>query len=289
MIFSLANSYSGHTLLSLFLNNQPQITHLGDTILEKSKKGRAYCSCGKLTIDDPFWEKVYNYTNYNEIENSIFDKSLMYRIIYFYPNLKYIQQPFSINKKLIRFKNVFGQFYDYMQKLFQPSVFIYGKIRIEAINFLSLQNIPIKIIHLSKSPIEFVASMKNRRQKRGTKVGYSNISEFSKVWLRYNERILKIKEKSKKCSVLHLDYSDFCKETEYSVKKICDFINVQFDNRFLDPFPSQQHLIGADSVILRFKRIEKDRSRSDILTDKEKMIVNKITSICSKKLGYVFD
>ena len=81
---------------------------------------------------------------------------------------------------------------------------------------------------------------------------------------------MQINEKSSNCSVIRIDYSAFCYDPESTLRDVCKFLNISFEKGLLNPFPNTQHIIGADSIVLKFKKLNNNRSKIKIIYKKKR-------------------
>jgi hypothetical protein len=249
----------------------------------KERKGKALCSCGKLTTQDSFWKPIYEWKNYNEIERTIFKRNILFWVVFYFPVLAPLQRLFAKTSIGKAFTSQFVSFFSFMEEYTDSKVFIFGQKGLHEVTFLASQNIPISIIHLSKHPLEFVSSLKYRFINKQNKI---SIRHLANVWVRYNKRVLEISERAKNCKYIHVDYYGFCRKTESILKNICLFLDIPFEKQMLHPHPHNQHIIGADSVTKSFSGLKKNLSRIEILNEIEIKKTIAVTGNVARKLKY---
>ena len=285
LIFSMANSFSGHTLLSLLLNSHNSLSHLGDTISsKKNAKYRLSCFCGKTTNECHFWKRVYSWEKFESLRWN-FPKNKLYKTVFYFPELFPIRWLLVKYKKELRdYIQLLIDFSTYVTNLTQKKYLIYGRKRIIDVRLAIASNIRTKIIHLSKSPYEFSVSCRRRKKD-------IPIENFARLWLRYNNYVYKCQKQNLNTEYLHIRFSELCKNPESELQKVCDYLNVGFDSKMLEPsLVDSHHIIGADSVVTKpFSEIKKNDSGKDLITTEEKIIIRRLTSSLAEKLGHSFD
>jgi hypothetical protein len=282
MVFSMATSHSGHTLLSLYLNAHPRITHLGDTLSSKiNYKKRIFCSCGKRTVDCKFWQKIYAWNNF-EFVRTAFPNNQLLKMVFYSPLFFVIQKKIVHNfPKIKKYVVSLLRFNSFVAQTTGSDIFVFGRKKFSDPLVVAASGTRIKIIHLTKSPLDFVVSHKKRYS--GQSVEY-----FAFLWLRYNFNVYAIKTLRHLCDYIHIRFNDFCQEPELTLRRINDFLGIEYNEQMLHPIVfGNQHIIGADSVVKRkFTGIRTSATNLDILSKVEKAKVIKITLPLSRLLGY---
>lgn len=278
----MAISHSGHTLLSLYLNAHPRITHLGDTLSSKTRyKQRLFCLCGERTIDCKLWQKIYSWNKFEFVRTS-FPSNQLLKIIFYSPLFFLIQK--IIVQTFPNIKEYAGsliKFNTFIAQIAGSDIFVFGRKRIPDPLVVAASGTRIKIIHLTKSPLDFVVSHKKRYSER-------SIEYFSLLWLRYNFNVFAFKTLIPWCDYIHIRFNDFCQEPELTLRGLSDFLGVEYDDQMQHPVVfGDQHLIGADSVVKnKFTGIRISETNLNVLSRAEKAKVAKITSPLSSLLGY---
>ena len=285
MIFTMTCSYSGHTLLSLFLDSHPQLSDLGDTILPLYSNDRPPpCKCGKNTNECDFWKAISTLPENKTLQQGM-SHNLAYKAIFSMP------QFYSLQKLLLKFspylqryvKNIIS-YNNYITEQNGTDYLLYGKKRLQDYFIALSHGMPLKVIHLTKHPIAFVHSSLKRKEK-----SHSDIRSASKLWLRYNSTILRSKTVFPSIKYIHIKYEDFCANPENTIKDLCSFIGVPFFDSMLNPEESKHHMIGSYSIITRkFENIKLPDLNDNSISEDDSKIILEITGKLAHEMGYTF-
>jgi len=280
---SLANSYSGHTLLALFLNSSEYITCLGDTIISTNLKGSKMCSCGEKTANCSLWQHIYNCEYYSNLENSPAN-NLIYRLSFKYNQLSKIQKLMAQLPTIRTYYESLYKFCTYVKQYTKTDVFVHGSKKIFNMYILALLNVPMRVIHLTKHPIDYAASVKSRKIK-----GQIQIKEIVKKWVEYNKKVFELKDLSSNCDYIHIRYDDFCNNTQDILVQICSFLEVPFSDTMLQPDNRSQHIVGAASIVKkRFEGLRSPKNPENYLSSSDMSEIKNISEPFASQLGYTF-
>ena len=271
----MACSNSGHTLLGLLINNSPEIIHLGDNLVDKQTRYALPCRCGKQISECENWNIIESFPEHSRLIKGPINPYFYYLYhLYILINLKKHPKALKLFPKQYVFKSYFTRdLYSYHSKirqLFDKEVFIDGTKRKEVIYMMALKSNGFRIIHLTKSPLDFVYS-KLKRESTTLRQIISN-SKFDNLYFEknqthlqklvknileqyynYNKFVLAIKEIFD-IEYIHIKYEFLCTRTGEELDKLFDFLQVsklpQYQN-----FDNNQCLIGARSIVQNFQKI----------------------------------
>jgi hypothetical protein len=281
---SLANSHSGHTLLSLILDNHASLTHVGDTISVKERYAeRIDCSCGKKTKDCYFWRNIYEWEKFDRLRwgfpGSAFIKAV------FYTNLFSPMQRIIVKKSssVREYAKILLEFSTFVTEMANTELLVYGRKRPYDVRLLLAYGVNVKVVHLTRHPMGFAASCRRNERK-----GHLGVEHSAKHWRRYNANVYSLQDYNSLCDYIHIPYELLCNDSEKTVSRLCSFLNVDYDGRMLNRVnPKEHHLIGADSLIKKpFVGIKKPHLNIEILTRNEEKKVYKLTQHVAMKLKY---
>jgi hypothetical protein len=149
------------------------------------------------------------------------------------------------------------------------------------IKFLSQHlNCELKVIHLIKDGRGVFDSCKRYRP---------NWSDRSAIMLwknanKYIERALNYVEKTNRYRLL---YTDLVSNPEYEIKKLCDFIGVEYTSNLINFRNSQHHIIGNARMRLgRKTKIYYDEKWRKSLSAKQLKLFNRLAGRLNSKYGY---
>jgi len=257
--YLMCPSYHGATVVSLMLNNHPDVTCLGDTLPPRSYD--ASCSCGNPVSSCAFWKEVEN-----RMETDRFAQSE--RLLPYWPILLGSERiNFLVNRSLEKllltgyfnlpitmlFRNHFKKtalisqtFYRLAMSYFDTKEFIDVKkpfLTIFAGNTLS-RECPAKVLHITRDPRGYLYSFRKHK-------GNISPSIICRDWLRYHGSVERLKRPPFSYPVLTLRYEDLCRDPQDGVKQILSFFELSDENLMIKP-GRNTHLIGNSKAINRF-------------------------------------
>lgn len=211
-IFVLGMSHSGSTLLGRMLDMHPRMLCVGELmrIKEAIKQGLP-CSCGKLIPECEFWRE---YISLIEKENNF------------------------------NYKRFTPEFYDKLRKASENEVMVdLSKNKpVRLINgFISSRNWKSSragFILLLRDPRGVAASLLRRRDRGLEKF----LSRYVK-WMKRFERFIR----KRRDRVIVVRYEDLCLYPENEIKRICEFIGVDFEKGMSLPVDKTHHFIHSST------------------------------------------
>jgi hypothetical protein len=307
-VYICSAGHSGSTLLDLLLGSHSQIESLGEIIhLSKNLSLNTQCTCGEPVRSCPVWKRVVSLLNEQlgiDIFNApyalnmgfplplvIKDKlhtTLRYKLKRrFLRGLRYIQLKYQLNF----LKHFLNPIYDGIEN----TILVYEAVR----RVLQCQ----MIVDSSKSYLEAIG-IYNRNPdnvrilllcRDGRGVFYSfikrnfcrNMSLYA--WKNHYERAIPLLEKYVNDDhLLRVKYEDIVQDPTAELKRICMFLNVEFEDKMLD-FASHVHHM-TDGNNMRFSKsseIRADTAWQHELSDTDRAYFDKKAGHLNRSLGYV--
>ena len=108
-----------------------------------------------------------------------------------------------------------------------------------------------------------------------------------KNWLTFNNNIKLFLNNIEDKRVYNLHFEDLVKRPEHHMKNICDFLDIEYSERMLNPYTAvdNEYLVGDFNFFFKYKKIEP--SRADVsLNGMSKYKYNDYTLRLAKNLGY---
>jgi len=281
-IFSMASSYSGHTLISLFLNAHPKIADLGDTLYKGDKYANpVMCKCGLEADRCQFWMKLAEWSGFDRISKGMengWQKKLFRR-----PELSRLHKIYTkYNTNLISQAQLFLEYRDLVNRLCGTDLYVHGKKRTEDLMLLLSAGVKVRLIHTTRHPYRYVESV----IKRG---GGDNIGQIAYRWLRTNKEILGALKHNNVIGYCHVSYEEFCYEQECVLKKLCRFVGVEYTTEMLNPELQTHHLIGANSIVKgKVKEVRLPDSNNVALTKNQQDEIWKVVGSVATGFGYAY-
>lgn len=298
--FLLSNPYSGATLLAFLLNNHNNLVCNGETFPDRYNNLESFtCSCGEKIFRCDFYKHCADH--FFPIEDSI--QNLKYFIIFpelssnkflnrLFTNLKlpYCSQSFFIKKihSLRSLQNKYlklhHDFIDKACRYYNKDIYIDNTKSIQRVNwFLDNGLKEPKAIHLVRDGRAFFCSYKRINAQ-------TNLSDKSiaRKWQVYIDEIDKLKARNKDFTILNVKLEDLCDDPVEVLKKICDFLNVDFDNNMHTSQKFEHHIQG-NYMRFKFDWVIKKNSNAwkEKMTKKEIELCNRIQKRGLIKLGYL--
>jgi hypothetical protein len=259
--------------------------------------GKYMCSCGQEYLSCNFWEKVEKEmkkkispefrmgslnTKFIPMSGKLLDrlqfKDLRIELLeklrdYFYMNSK--RHKAYINKKLA-----------HCWRLAESVTEIRGKNI-----FFDTSKTPDAMIHLSRNLACEFKVIFLVRDGRGVlnsfikkKIPLSEL-EISKSWLSTNKKIERILKRIPNENIHTVLYKDLCLEPQKTLRQICNFVGVEYENQCLKYWEHEHHIIGNKMRLNIKKQIQYDESWRHTLTTQQLSLFDKIAGRYNKKWG----
>jgi hypothetical protein len=320
-IYILGASHSGSTLLAMLLNAHPDIATIGETSRGGMGEVNTYrCSCGKLIKDCLFWRNITNrlQSEFSDFSLSNFGTKFEYpssrvvnRILQFEhrgPVLEALRDTalkFSPGWRRAR-QEVALHCYGLASVVLAESnarIFVDSSKLAHRLKFLlHIPEFNIKVIHLIRDgravaltymrQDEFADSKEPslRRGGRGMKAEHTSNSlpmkKAADEWrrcLRSAKFILAILDKSRWIEVC---YENLCRDTENTLKRIFEFLDLDPQKRLKDFRSVEHHIVGNGMRLDTTPNIQLDERWRSVLTENDLHIFNRVTGKMNRKYGY---
>ncbi|MCF8069446.1 MAG: sulfotransferase [Desulfobacterales bacterium] len=306
-IYICSAGHSGSTLLDLLLGSHTNIASLGEiTQLPKNIALNTTCTCGEPILKCRLWRKIVDEISEEEGNNLI-------------------ENPYKFNlghikAVVVKDKNHQTQFYNVKMKLmglllyaklnwsnFIPqSLFsgvdssventfrIYNKVRKElsVTTIVDSSKTYLKAVSLYLSRPEDVRIILLTKDARG--VIYSgvkrkrNAKKTAKSWARhYSRAITLFKRNINKNGYLHVRYEDLVKDPHQTLKKVCHYINIDFEDTMLDFLKKTHHITNGNNMrFLDNSTIKNDESWIKGLSKKDLKEYESFAMKINRTFGY---
>jgi hypothetical protein len=282
----MALSAAGHSLMALLLNANPDITHLGDTVLERHLFEKGRCSCGAQYRNCGFWRQTCAWEGF-EFLRSGFPRRILEKVAFYHPRLHPVQKMASqVFPDMGKYSRNLIAFVSFLKTTCGSRQVVYGRKRIaDLLLLLASPNSRVRIIHLTKHPMAQVISFRKRKARQG-----ESIESFAKKWVHYNSRVYYCQFKGSCSGYFHLRYEDLCQAPEEMLGHLCGFLETEYHDNMMHPDRSEHHIVGAKSLVGEpgepFTGIRVPDLKMDILSVGEKKAVWRITQTLAERLGY---
>ena len=285
----MALGHSGHTLLGLLLDANPELAHLGDTILNRDRLGIVNCSCGVKTADCEFWRRVYSWENYAYLRDG-FPGGLLGTGLFGRPALFPLLIKLRKLPAFTRYADTLGSFGSFIKTMTGRREFVFGRKRVcDVLVTLAGPRVRVKILHLTRHPFGHALSCRKRASKTG-----QSVERWAEEWTRYNGRVraCRMLGEDHRVHYVHVAYEDLCREPQRTLESLCANLGIGFEAKIANVDKKTQHLIGSKSVVRRtFSSVRAPVAGEDLelLSDRERESVWRICGALAHDLGYEKD
>lgn len=315
IVFILGTGRNGSTLLDMSLNGHSEIFSVGEIDhLEEDiiSRGESRCGCYTYLFRCNFWNKIWNtiknnynyqsnpfyqnngllYKNFRRVVNGIdlllsllniwptrphgyhsrIYKEEIYSLIFKNENNKIISDSMKDPKRAIRISNYLKNFYEFkfIHLVRDGRAVVNSYMKQEETYYLkNLYGEKYKVSEGSKDP--------------------KDVQKFIKRWENRNKEILRYIKPFKKQSYILIRYEDFCRYPEKELKRICEFLDIDFQESMLYLDSRVNHIIrGNPTAKFKAKTINPPNVNYFVNLNKiELEKFNKIAGSLNKKFGYV--
>ena len=318
LVYIAGSGHSGSTLLNLILGSHSKIAALGEVHrLSWSASSDDYahkCYCGQSIIKCSAWNKVMK--KLNKMMNSS-NQNILQEMITTDP-----QQLIFSNEELMQMKaKLKGKYYFSTNRL---AMIMGSKIMWKILTFISkdtkthykiienslliydcvreVWNKPI-IVDCTKNPARLKGLyMKNKHPfkvlylvRDGRAVCFSrmkreeiSMEKCAKIWKReyYKHKITQLTIAKK--SILLIHYENLCRNPKQEIQKICQFLNIKYEEGVLNFRTSEIHGIGGNTMRFRTQedQIVLDEKWKDQISKEDLQIFQQIAGKINSKYGY---
>jgi hypothetical protein len=307
-IYICSAGHSGSTLLDLLIGSHSQVESLGEiTHLPKNISLNTICMCGEPVRSCEFWGKVFdnleNKTGF-DIYNDPYSLDLGFINAQVIVDRNYQTTAYNLKRKIYRGCEYLRLRYRYCTKKnkvgpsikhIKNNISLYNSV-IQANNVNCIVDSSkdyLKAVNLYIEKKEIVRLILLVRDGRG--VFYSNLKrgnsrkESLRPWLNHYRRALKLIERYIPAdNYLIVKYEDLSINTEQVLKRICRFVNIEYQNRMLEFLDNPHHIANGNNM--RFgesSEIKLDLKWKKKLTVSDLRYFSRLAGNTNKRLGYI--
>ena len=307
-VYICSTGHSGSTLLDLLLGSHSQIESLGETIhLSKNISLNTQCTCGEPVRSCPVWKQVVSVLNEQlgiDIFNAPYALNMGFPLPLVIKDKVHTTLRYKLKRRFLRGLRYIQLKYqlDFLKYFLNP---IYGGIENTILVYEAVRRVLQcqMIVDSSKSYLEGIGIYnKNPDNVRilllcrdGRGVFYSYIKRnFSRnmslhAWKNHYKRAIPLLEKYvNENHLLRVKYEDIVQDPTAELKRICKFLNVEFENNMLN-FASHVHHM-TDGNNMRFGKsseIRPDTAWLYRLSEADRVLFERKAGDLNRSLGYV--
>ncbi|MBN1972661.1 MAG: sulfotransferase [Sedimentisphaerales bacterium] len=321
LVYILAASHSGSTLLSMLLNSHPDIVTTGELKLSSKAIGdinRYRCSCGQLINQCTFWQKIKEGMGRRGYDFDIANAGMDFNSV----DSKYVHWllgPLNRGVLLEALRDcalkISPKWRKHLPDIQKRNAALISTILETAgakvvadssktdlrLKFL-LRNpeLDIKVIHLIRdgrgvaltymNPVEF-ADAKTPDLRAGGMGGNRDnerltIAQAANQWKRSNEAALNVIRRVDKSRKIEIHYEQLCRDTENTFVRLFQFIGLDSDTREREFRAAANHVIGNGMRLDKTSEINLDERWRSALTKDELQVFNQIAGALNRRFGY---
>lgn len=321
LVYILAASHSGSTLLSMLLGSHPQVHTVGELKLSTSAMGeisRYRCSCGELISQCQFWREVKNGMEVRGCDFDLACADTNYRAI----QSRYAQRllgPMHRGKLLECVRDVALSlsfaWRKRLPKIHRRNAALAGTIcditKAEVIIDSSKNAIRLK--YLMRNPELDVKVIRLIRDGRGVALTYINPMDFADAkdpmlrgggsggdrenerlsmaraayeWRRANEEAEHVLRCLEKSQWIEVRYEDICRDLDRNLERLFVFLGLNPDIRVRDFRAVQNHVVGNGMRLDRTSQITLDERWRSRLTQEELCVFESTAGKMNARYGY---
>ena len=256
LVFLLSAPYSGATLLSILLNQHPEISSDGE-IFPYIRGSKEICSCEKDQISCDYYQTVANCMM--KPDKKEYDDNIFYYVPRF-SKINYLSRAFEgfwINPLPNRIRNMLCSIipkyrkleYNFTKKhielvekslcLRNAHIYIDGTKSLRRAEFFAERKLTSIMIHLIRDGRAFCYSfLKNNRLPR------SSLPIAARVWKKNIKKVDTLRARFPHVRILDVRYNDLCSIPGKELRRIFDFLQLSYDDSFLVYSRDDMHIIG---------------------------------------------
>jgi hypothetical protein len=319
LVYVLAASHSGSTLLAMLLNSHPEVASVGE--LKATSLGdieRYRCSCQHRIKDCPFWLGISQDMAQYGIDFKIWEAGTdlksgtsnyikrVLRPLHRGPVAEFcrdvalaLSPSWRKHLKKIQATNA-ALMYCILKRTGKKFVVDSSKIGIRLKYLLQNPALDVKIIRLMRDgravaltytqPDEFADAADPKLRgggMGGNRTGERlSIAEASREWLRSNEEAEAILNQGGRVNAFEIRYEHLCAEPIRALKNLLEFIGVDSSAKMSDFRSVDHHIIGNGMRLDSSEKIRLDERWKLMLSDADLKTFESIAGKMNRRLGY---
>jgi hypothetical protein len=289
LYFVLCPSFHGATLLSLLLNNHPDIVALGDTNPRKD----ASCACGRTVCDCPFWTTIARECRADRFahcrtllptlpqvvrhqkSNRAFNAALAVTALGIAPAVWH-----TVERAAKEYVDVWAAFRRLAIGVGGAKIMVDGQKSVS--KFLinrSLGRFDPHIIHLIRDPRGYAASARNHLDRP--------LRDAATEWKWFHRRICWVARSVEARAYLRVRYEDLATQPAVTMRRVFEFLKVNVLDVYHAPTNSAIHHLVGNRMLFDFRgEILYDSSWVDSLSKAEQASIRHKAQPLFSRFGY---
>ena len=321
LVYILAASHSGSTLLSMLLGSHPQISTVGELKLSSKSMGDIACyrcSCGQLILRCGFWQKVIEGMARRGYEFDIADAGTDYRTVdsrYARRLLEPLHRGMLLEnlrdgalKISPKWRKRLREIQGHNSALISTIIEITGakvvadssKTAVRLKYLLRNPELDIKVIHLIRdgrgvaltymNPAKYADAEDPILRGGGTGNDRKNerldMTRAAYQWRRSNEEAENLLSGLDKSKWIEVRYERLCGDTDNTLGLLFEFLGLDPEKRIKDFRSVDNHIVGNGMRLDTTSEVHLDERWKSVLTEDELRIFNRVAGKTARQYGY---
>ena len=305
-VYICSAAHSGSTLLDLMIGSHSKAESLGEVShLPKNISLNSLCGCGKPVQSCSMWQDVLTMVS-NNLGTDILKNPYALNLGYINPKVVvdkiHKTKIYQLRRKIfhglwyIEFKYGIKCFRPFLQPINQAienNFLLYDAVRTVCSSNIIVDSSKtyLKAIGLYRRRPEEVRVILLVRDGRGVFYSYlrRNVPkrESLDAWKNFHERALPLFDECN-IDILTVKYEELVKETRRELGRICDFLNIGFEEEMLNYAAKPNHTTNGNEEV-RFRKLSEiklDTSWCEHLSDEDQRYFESRAGQLNRKLGY---
>ena len=321
LVYILAASHSGSTLLAMLLGAHPQAVTVGE--IKATSLGdvdRYRCSCGELIRRCGFWRSVatrmssrghtFDVTN---AQTNVLDVQSSYAA----PLLRPLHRGRvleAVRDALLALSTQWRRHLAHTQTRNLALIETLAELSGASV-VVDSSKVGLRLKYLLRMPSLDVRVVRLIRDGRGVALTYTNPGEFAdardvaqrrggagaddsgdpsaldmtraaREWRRSNEEAETLVARLPRDKWLEVRYEDLCHSPERTLRRICTFVGISVDSMVIDFRSREQHVVGNGMRLDRTSVVSLDERWRTTLDEKQLRVFDSVAGELNRKYGY---
>ena len=320
LIYILAASHSGSTLLAMLLNSHPDICTVGELkVTSLGDLDRYRCSCQQLITKCPFWNGIRQDMKARGIDFDITDAGTDIRTG-MSPYVHWLLRPLHRGPALEMLRDVALNISPSWRQNF-PKILVRNQALIECVArrsdkriIIDSSKIGLRLKYLLRIPELDISVIRLIRDGRGVALTYMDPARFADAqdpslrgggiggdrsnerlslkdaaheWRRSNEEAEAVVSNLPTAQWISIRYEDLCAQPQTFLQLLVDFIGVRSTACSVNFRTSEHHVIGNGMRLDNTSEIQPDERWKSHLTPEQLHEFEMVAGKMNRRLGYI--
>lgn len=253
VIYCMGSGRSGTTLLSIIMNNHPDIVGPGEiNSLKRLPQEKFNCSCGKRVEECDYWTKVMNNWKKEQGESAVEETISKISAVENFKSIKsWLKAIFGYPGKSKYFKDYLDNIYTFLEKILEQSdksvIIDISKNPLRAFVLMQHPDIDLRVIHLVRDGRGVAYSL---NKFNGIGVKRKPVWRSALFWYIVNRQSEYVRKRAE--NAILVNYEDLATQPEKTLSAICDMAEIDsqpvIDVINSDVAPKDAHIMAGNQL-----------------------------------------